>query len=208
MAFVPDSRQAGYLGPQDDPQQLVDEAWEDFLHDVIAGCTGLDPTLVRPRWQPEPANIPTFGTDWVAFGVSSTEVDFNPAVIHVDDGDGYDILQEHEVDTVLCAFYGPHAGRYTSYLRRGLFVHQNRAALRANAVGLVEVSAPQRAPELIKNQWLNRIDTEIRLRREIRFHYAVRNIVSAQGPITAEDFGGNIHHADFDTDRLPHPEEY
>jgi hypothetical protein len=59
MPFVPDSRTAGYLGPRDTPQQLVDGAWDDFLHDVIAGTTGLDPTLVRPRWQSEPPNIPT-----------------------------------------------------------------------------------------------------------------------------------------------------
>jgi hypothetical protein len=204
MPFVGDSRTPGFLGPNPSPHPLDDENWEDFLHDVIAGVTGLDPTLVRPRWQLEPPNMPDFHTDWVAFGVTDTQIDFAPAIIHIDEGEGRDLLQEHEMDTVLCSFYGPNAMRYCSYLRRGLFIWQNRAMLRANAVGLVEVGTFTHAPELIREQWHNRIDTSVVMRREIRYDYNVRNIVRAQVDMNTNPPGETrILNRDIDTGFVP-----
>lgn len=213
MTWVPDSRQAGYLGPDTSPQPSHDVSWEDFLHDIIAGITGLDPTLVRPRWQPEPPDMPDLGVNWVAFGVTESQVDFEPWVGHNDAGNGglgQDILQEHQVDTVMCSFYGPHAGRYASYLRRGFYIEQNRAVLRANAAGLVEVTALNRSPEYIRNQWLDRVDTNVIIRREIRFNYDVCTLIQATGLITANPpFNSTrILTTDFDTDEILHPEEY
>ena len=204
MVWVPDSTTPGYLGPlpAPSPSPPSDDAWDDFLHDVIAGITGLDPALVRPRWQREPPNMPDFDTDWVGFGVIGTETGFEPAVIHVGQGDGYDALQEQEVSNILCSFYGPHAARYASYLRRGFFVWQNRAMLRANAVGLIEISGTTAAPELVRNQWLNRVDLTVRLNREIRYDYAVRNIVRATGEIIANDIGTRVITDTFDTAAL------
>jgi hypothetical protein len=189
MPFVPDSRQAGYLGPAPTPQEPVDDAWENFLHDLVAGVTGLPPDLVRPRWQPEPPNMPTFDTNWVAFGISEVFLDFEPWMgndPHGNNGLGQVMLQEHEVDTVMCSFYGPNAGQYASFMRRGLYIWQNRAVLRANGCGLVEVTSLNRAPELYMNQWVNRIDTNIILRREIRYNYNVATIIGAQVSIEAE----------------------
>jgi hypothetical protein len=182
-----DSTQAGYLLPLPLPAPLFDDDWDDFLHDLIAGITGLDPTLVRPRWEPEPVPRPDIGIDWVAFGHTGTEVDFDPAVIHIDDGgDGYDALQTHEVAAILLSFYGPHCDRNASYLQRGIFVDQNRAILRANAVGLVDVGGLTRASELVKERWWPRCDVLVHLRREIRFNYAVKNLLRAKGTITAQ----------------------
>ena len=194
MSWVPDSRTAGYLGPEQEPRSPVGDSWEDFLHDLFAGITGLDPTLVRPLWQPEPPNQPEFLIiDWLAFGVVSAELDFDPYVGHSPSGDGglgQDLLQEHEVDTIQCTFTGPHAERYASYLRRGLYIWQNRAVLRANAVGLVEVTAYQHMPEKITEQWINRVDLDVVLRREIRYNYAVRNVVRAISTVIETDAHG------------------
>ena len=209
MVWVPDSTTPGYLGPRaaPSPHPLYDDEWDNFLHDMIAGITGLESTLIRPRWQPEPPNMPDFNVDWVGFGVMSTEVDFCPAIVHVDTGtDEYDALQEHEIDTVLCSFYGLNCSRYASYLRRGLFLDQNRAIFRANAVGLVEVSAFTAAPELYKERWLDRIDTNVLLRREIRFDYSVRTIQRAYGTIKANrplDSRTVIDGKGFDTGFIP-----
>jgi hypothetical protein len=152
----------------------------------MVGVTGLDTDLVRPRWQPEPGppNIPDlFTTNWLAFGVVDIQVDANPWEGHSDFGTGDDLLQEHQVDTVLCTFYGPNAGWYAGVLRSGLYVWQNRWALRANSVGLVEVTAIRKAPDYIQNQWVNRFDVDVILRREIRFNYAVRTLLQAQATI-------------------------
>jgi hypothetical protein len=209
MTWVPDSTTPGYLGPRaaPSPQPLEDQDWDNFLHDMLSGITGLDATLVRPRWQPEPPNMPDFGTDWLGFGVVNVDLDFCPATIHVSTStDEYEALQEHEIDTVLCSFYGPNCGRYASYLRRGLFLDQNRAIFRANAVGLVEITSFVAAPELVRERWFDRTDTNVILRREIRFDYSVRTITRAYGTIKANRPLGSrtvIDGHGFDTGFIP-----
>src|SRR5262249_12507351 len=84
---------------------------------------------------------------------------------------------------------------------RGLFLDQNRATLRANGVGLVEVTGFTAAPELYREQWRDRVDTTVVLRREVRYDYSVLNILRAKGTITANrpgDDPGTVE-TDFDT---------
>ena len=119
----------------------------------------------------------------------STTADFDPAIVHVPDGDGYDALQTHEETTILCSFYGPNAEQFASYLQRGLFVDQNRAVLRANGVGLVEVGELRHVPELIQERWWSRSDLDIVLRREVRYDYSVLNLLRSTGTITAQPPG-------------------
>jgi hypothetical protein len=133
--------------------------------------------------------MPAFGTDWVAFGIMSTEVDFDPWLgndPHGNNGLGQLKLQEHQIDTIMCSFYGDNAGQYASFFRRGFFIWQNRAVLRANACGLVEIKSMNHAPELYMNQWVNRIDVDLVLRREVRYNYNVATIIGAQVGIEAE----------------------
>jgi hypothetical protein len=182
MPFVTDSRFAGYLGPASPgPAPAEDDAWEDFLHDVFAGVTGLDPTLVRPRWQPEPPLRPDINVDWMAFGTQSTRTDFVPVFYHLDDtGEGYDAMQEMEELDILLSFYGPNCEKYQSYCRRGLFVDQNQAVFRANAVGMVSTTGFTRAAELVRERWWPRTDMTVTLRREVRYNYNVLNLLRAQ----------------------------
>jgi len=190
MPWVPDSTTAGYLGPAASPQPLFDDAWDDFLHDLIAGVTGMPDTSVVPRWQPEEPVLPELHTDWVAFGVTNISTEFEPYQHHVDTGDsdlGNTVMSETEQDTILVSFYGPNVDRYFSYLRRGLYVEQNRAIMRANDVALLETTEPIRAPELIKLRWVNRLDVNLVLRKRCHFTYPVRNLVRAQAVIYGND---------------------
>lgn len=210
MAWVPDSRTAGYLGPRPPPAPtpLTDDSWEDFLHDVISGISGLDPTLVRPWWQVVPANHPDFTVNWVGFAIMSTTPDWNPAIIHIDTPDGgYDALQEHEIVEILCTFYGPRGHEYASLFRRGIYIDQNRAVLRANSVGLVEVLPFTHAPELIKQQWRPRTDLRFTLRREIRYDYSVFSILRSKGQIIANPpfSSDDTIESDWDTDDVIAP---
>lgn len=199
MAFVTDSRSPGYLGPATPgPSPSQDDAWEDFLHDVFAGVTGLDPTLVRPRWQPEPPLRPDIGVDWMAFGTQSTRTDFSPAIIHVNAD--YDALQEMEELDILCSFYGPNAEKYQSYCRRGLYIEQNVAVFRANAVGVVATTGFTRAAEFFKERYWPRSDMTVTLRREVRYNYNVMNLLQAAGTIIAQPPGhASIIEDTFDT---------
>lgn len=211
---VPDSRTAGYLGPAAQPAPAEDNAWDDFLYDLFIGITNLPENLVRPRWQPEPPVQPDVGVDWMAFGTSGTEGLWRAPVTHFPgtaapdgtqaspDGDGFSLLQEHETSTVLCVFYGPHANATAALLRDGLRIDQNQAVLRAAGAALVECGPFTRAPELFKQQWLNRVDMNVVFRREIRRVYPELNLLRAQGTITSNDPGSRTVEDQFDTDNV------
>ena len=192
MPFVTDSRFAGFLGPANPPEQppvLNDDAWEDFLHDTFAGITGLDPTLVRPRWQEEPPLRPDIGVNWMAFGTTATRTDPYPAIFHIGTNDGYDAMQEMEELDILCSFYGPNNEQYQSIFQRGLYVEQNLANFRANAVGLVGTTGFTRAAELVKDRYWPRTDVTVTVRREVRYNYNVLNLLGANVNIKAQPPG-------------------
>lgn len=204
MTWVPDSTQAGYLGPT--TYSLEGIAWEDFLQEMVAGISGLPGDLVRPRWQPSPPTTPNTSVDWVGCGISRTDADWQVYNQHVDQDAGHDILRRHEHVTYLCSFYGPHSHEYAGVLRDGLFIDQNRAILRANAVGLVEVSEVARTADLFREMFRERSDLEILLNREVRRVYYVRTLLSSQGTIIGNDRGGRIVEAEWDTALIPAPE--
>ena len=198
MAFVSDSRYKGYLGPHTTPQPLFGHPWEDFLHDLVTGVTGMPGDKVFPRWQPQPPVRPDHDVDWAGVGISEITADWQAYVRHYpasdEHPDGYDALQHMETTTLLASFYGPNATRNATLLRSGLFIEQNLAELRKANVGLVEVQTFQNAPELFKQKWVDRVDLPVVLRREIRFDYPVLNLLSAAGTIT-----GDTVATDFDT---------
>jgi hypothetical protein len=188
-SYAPDSTQPGYLGPT---TQTPNEAQlENFFHDVIAGVVDMDPTLVRPRWQPQPPTTPEFNIDWCGFGITHREADATAYVAHVNvpDGVGYDIFQRMERLTVMASFYGPNAEDNAALLRDGVFIDQNRALFRANGLGLIEVDDIMKSAELFRQQYRDRADLMLYLRREVRRTYQVRNILRARGPIEANPPG-------------------
>lgn len=198
MTWVPDSTPPGYLGPS--TETIDGTTWEDFLHDVVAGVSGLDPTLVRPRWQPQPPTTPSVNVTWVAFGVMRTDADFEPWINHYGTDPAHDLLQRMERVTVLCSFYGPLAQETAGVLRDGLYIDQNRAAFRANGVGIIEVEEIVRTADLFREQFRERSDLNLVLRREVRRSYNVLNLVRARGPIIGNDFDGRTVTVEYDTD--------
>jgi hypothetical protein len=202
MPFVPDSTQPGYLGPTS-VGQAEGSAFEDWLHDVFAGITGLPDTMVRPSWQWQPAPRPDPNIDWLAFGWNTKTSDFTPAIIHFDKDDGYDFLQEHEIVDVICTFYGPNVDFNVNLLRRGLFIDQNRASFRKAGVGLIETSEGRFTPEVFNARWWSRGDINVSLRREVRLIYPILNLVRARGLFYANDPAGvDILRTDWDTGRV------
>ena len=198
-----DSTQPGYLAPQTETLEGV--SWENFLQELVAGVSGLDPTLVRPRWQPIPPNTPDVTVDWCAVGITRVESDWDPVRLHYSQEPGYNRLHRHEIVTYLCSFYGPHAVEFAGVLRDGLFIEQNRAVLRVNAAGLVEVSEVRRTADLFREQFRDRFDLDVVLRREVRRVYLIRNLLRSRGPIIANDFGDRVIETEFDTDEVVAP---
>jgi hypothetical protein len=174
---------AGYLAPASAPTPLEDDALDDFLGDVIAGITGLNrDTLVRPRWQEDPPNIPDRSVTWCGVGVTNHDPDTYAFVGLESDGLSQNLLR-HETLTIIASFYGPESGSVAAMFRDGLQVDQNLEALMTAGFGLISAEGPTAAPELIKEKWYQRSDITWLTRREIRRVYPVLSLLSAHGTI-------------------------
>ena len=184
------SASGGYLAPTSAAPPF-DDPFDQFLHDVIVGITGLAGNLVMPRWQPVIPRHPEVTVNWCAVGVLSVEdvgtksqVTHNPAGTIVAANDGSDIVRPVERVISLVSMYGPAAWGNIGLLRDGLRVEQNRAALRAAGVGL-ESTGPRRvasdiAPQLVARR---RVDMELVMVRLVSRTYPVYNLLSAQSLI-------------------------
>lgn len=181
------SATGGYLTPTVASPPIEGAALYDFFHDVVVGITGLDPTMVRPRWIAEPANIPDAGNAWAAVGFNARPSDTYPYIEHDADGDGSDQLQRHERIDILVSFYDLGTDGLADYLaalfRDGLAIEQNRAAMQQGGFVLAFVDTPTPAPQIVKTRWLYRVDFPFSVRRQIDRTYRVLNILSAQGTL-------------------------
>lgn len=174
-----DSSTGGYLAPSSSPAPLEGQALNRFIQQVFVGITGLDGTLIRPRWQPEPPAIPPFGTDWMAFGIVRRPADTFASNLF--DPSGAQTVYRQELLEILCTFYGPDSDNYASLLREGFAVVQNSEVLQLNNFGLVSIGDSLPVPELIKDRWTYRVDMTVTLRREILRTYPVLTVLTAEG---------------------------
>lgn len=184
------SATGGYLVPDSAiAPPLEDDALDTFLHDFFQGVSGFaDGSLVRPRWQPDTPNLPDRSVDWFAFGVTKRPGDPFPALMHVDTlngGQGADVLTRNELLDVLLSFYGPNCQGVGSLVRDGLQVAQNMEVLYLAGMAMVEAKDLTKNPEIVKNQWLPRVDLPLIIRREVRREYPVLNLLSAQATLIA-----------------------
>lgn len=191
--IAPDSSVAGFIQPSSTSSDyLEDNALDNFFQQMVAGITGLPPTLVLPRWQPEPVNLPAYGTNWAAVGVVDSDlVDGWSYETHDPANTGTDQTATWEYLTLLCSFYGPNAGQYDGLLRDGLFLNQNQETLLLNGIGLIEWRNRAIVPTLIKERWLRRIDRRVRFMREIDRVYNIRNILSVPLTVSAQPTSGS-----------------
>lgn len=178
------SATGGYLQPAASPAPLEGQSLDGFLQQVVALVVGMDGTLVRPRWQPEPANMPT--GDWAALGVTRHVPD-TYAYTDWDEPTQAYAFQRHENIEVLVSFYGPNAGANIDLLRDNLQIGQNREVLLDNGMGLVETGDVISAPEIIKQQWVMRKDMLITIRRIIQRVYPILTILSSQITLVTDE---------------------
>jgi hypothetical protein len=183
-----DSTTTGYLQPElphPGDQTLPGDTLTDYLQQFVAGIAGMDGRMVRPRWQAEPPNLPEWGIDWAAVGVSAIRpIGLYGAVIYhplADQGNGEAEMQRHEEFDILATFYGRNASVYGNNLYDGLMIWQNKSALVLAGMGFVGIESVVAVPELIRERWWNRYDLTLTMRRIIRRTYNVRNLLEAAG---------------------------
>lgn len=178
------SATGGYLSPT----TVVGREGSDlqrFLQQIVVNITGLDGTLVRPRWQAQPLQRPAASVTWCAIGILRRQADANPVMIREKTDDNTDHLIRHETLEIAASFYGPDGSATAAILRDGLFIGQNREVMAAQEFGLLDIGDLVSAPDLTNEQWLPRFDLTFRLRRKIERTYAVLPIVSAPVSLAA-----------------------
>lgn len=178
-----DSTAVGFLASS--AANTYDDELEDQLQETIVGITGIAGSLVRPRWQPEPSQLPSFTSDWVAFGITSYQRD---TFAYTNQASSSTTVERDEVLTVMHSFYGPNCDSMCSRFSDGLQVPQNRDALMAVGIAVVEVRDPNHLPALLKEKWVRRTDVQIIYRRRTSRTYPVLSLLSAQGSVNAERY--------------------
>ena len=175
-----DSSTGGFLLPANDP--IDDRSLEDIFHETIAGITGLDNDMVRPRFQPVVPNQPGFEENWVAFGVNPIDQDTFAHEQHLPslETGGVNEVSRDEMMEVLCSFYGAEGRKYMTRWRNGLMIAQNRYALLNYGIKLVSLGKPVSVPALLKDRWTRRVDLAVQFSRRSIQTYAVRSIASAE----------------------------
>lgn len=185
-----DSRERGFLHPVETGFPLNDfgDDLDNALHDVVVGITGLPPTMVRPRWQPENAHQPPeHATDWCGVGVLSVRAEVAPSIAqkpgHLSAAapPGYQVFRRHEEITAQASFYGAHAHSFAARLQDGLYQCQNNDELRFRGLALVEAEQLITTADLVNMNWRRRIDLNFTLRRAVTRVYPIRSLKEAHG---------------------------
>lgn len=187
-----DSSTGGYvLATSSDP---YDQALDRILQQAVAAITGIDPTMVRPRWQVNPPTMPEPEVNWAAVGVSLIDPDHNDYERHVvaTDGQGNDVsysqVERDEAMTVLTSFYGPAAMSNAMAWFDGLQVGQNREALKSNGIDLVEVRDAAQVPALLAMKWQRRVDVAATMSRRTDRSFPIRTLASGNGSLDNERY--------------------
>lgn len=153
-----------------------------LLQSFVSTVTGLPGNLVRPRWQPVEPTYPEIGTNWCACGVTLQEGDVN--TMTTVGADEQLSVHRHETITFLSSFYGPNASEYASRFRDGVAVGQNRWFLDSNGMGVQSIGSISRVPTLLNQQWQNRVDFTLLLRRHTIRTYPLTTVTESTGSVT------------------------
>lgn len=167
---------------------LDDDALEDFFQAWIVALTGLAPDLVRPRWQPDPPNIPDESVDWCAFGIQRQTPDTYAAEIHLPEFSGHMETRRHETLDCLTTFYGPNSGSFASLLKDTMQVQANLEYLTLAGMGFVSSGDIASVPELVKEKWQRRKDLPFVIKRQVVRDYAVPSILVGVGELNNEHY--------------------
>lgn len=182
------SATGGYLQPAPNQPFPNGLTLSQFIQTVLVGVSGLDGTLVRPKWQPEQPVQPDIKTNWLAFGISKVTPDANAFVGQDDLGNNLTI--RHEKLEIDCTYYGPNSVEQSDIVREGFQIQQNLAAMLSVKMSFIDYSEAIRMPELINERWFERLDAKLTLVRMVQRVYPILSFISANGTLTAQNAGG------------------
>jgi hypothetical protein len=162
---------SGYLSPSVDATPN-DAALAAIFQTLVAGLTGMPPTLIFPRWQPVPPTMPVPGTDWCAIGITSYHGYDYP--FWTQDTVTYGTAHRYERVDVLATFYGPSSSYNAGVLRDALYLNWNARLLEFNT-GIKLRSADEivHLGEEVNAAMLQRSDLPLSFVRMVERSYAI-----------------------------------
>jgi hypothetical protein len=188
-----DSSTGGYVLDRPLPGPPSGEQITAVVQNMVAQLSGLPGVLVRPRWQPFPPTQPAANVTWAAVGIIKTETDEYPYIAHDGTtqlagapGPGADRMQRHATVTIMASFYGPDAEDAAGSVRDALYIQQNMEPLAVIGAKILSVHDIQRAPEIINQQFIDRVDVSIELRQQIDRVYPILDIASAVAQVNTD----------------------
>ena len=156
---------------------------ERIIHDIICALCGLPNELVRPRWQPIPAQQPPHDINWCAFGFMEGQTEVNPAFIFPTDNNGNTKLIEYETADLLCTFYGKDAYELAGQLRASLLFQQNRDTLYNNGMSIKQIGKRSRSADLVNSKFIQTVELHIYINIELIRQAQVYNYLGSNGEI-------------------------
>jgi hypothetical protein len=177
----PDSTIPGYVSASSD--SLVSSGFLEEIQKALSGITTIPGNLVRPRWQPEPPDMPDFGVDWISIGRIRAVPDAYAAVIHHPENGGEDHLIRNWMIDVRVHCYGANAERTCTRVIDGLQVAQNRETLFKKGIAFVESTDPRTASEFVKMRYVYRKDFDLTFRVQEILIYPIRNVIQGHGTV-------------------------
>lgn len=157
----------GSLDPADDLD--LDELFQK----AIIGVTGLDGTLVRPRFQVNPPPIPDPTVDWAAVSVPTETPDASPVIAPTPGSDDTMDFIDHEQMEVQASFYGPNSRRVLKRFRHGILIPQNMDQLKAVEIYYQDAGPNTYLNELLNQQYYKRADFTLYFRRKVTRQYGI-----------------------------------
>lgn len=139
--------------------------------------------FVRPRWQYVEAGYPDIGVTWCSFATRESNPDCSATVLYKNK---QAVSFRHEELQVVFSFFGQNGWELACDLRDGLELWQNRLILLQNNMDVIVVERMDRIPELVNQQWQNRVDLTIRLRRNSVRQFTMDTITSVKVNINGE----------------------
>lgn len=160
----------------------LDIIFQNWIMSVIGDK--IPSTMVRPAWQPFNGGYPDIGVNWCSFGFRHSDPDVNGQMMITEDGEGY--FFRHETLEVVFSFFGENGQTLALALRDGLTLWQNRSILEENGMEVLRIEGLERVPELVNQQWQNRVDLRVKFRRNSVTSYSLSVIKKVNVGIKGE----------------------